>query len=151
MLMSINIHPLFGFLALISQSVLEPLLRCRLNDHAFDLKCRKDHSVDVFAQGQRSYSAQHLSGEINAHVVQDGFIVKEGVVATPGIHFRKREASILQEVELNVSDLASKVRASAHPACNGHARLEAWLFACLVCLVTHAKFDILGHCNKVGK
>ena len=149
--MSIDIHPLFGFFAFISQSVLEPPLCCRFNNCAFDLERGKDDIIDMFAQGTRSYSAQVLSSKINAHVLQDSFVVEEGVVATPGIHFRKREASILQEVQLNVLDLISKVRASAHPACNGHACLEAWLFAWLVHLVMCAKFDILGHCNKAGK
>ena len=96
--MSIDIHPLFGFFAFISQSVLEPPLCCRFNDCAFDLERRKDDIIDMFAQGTRSYSAQVLSSKINAHIVQDSFIVEEGVMTTPDIRLRKREASILQEV-----------------------------------------------------
>ncbi len=38
--------------------------------------------------------AQCLSGKINAHVVQDHFIVEEGMMAILGKHFRKREASM---------------------------------------------------------
>jgi len=38
--------------------------------------------------------AQRLSGKINAHVVQDHFIVEEGMMAILGKHFRKREASM---------------------------------------------------------
>jgi len=72
-------------------------------------------------------------------------------MTTPDKHLRKREASILQEVQLEVSYLTSKVRASAHLACNSYTCLEAWLFACLVRLVMCTQLDVLGHCNKVGK
>jgi len=38
--------------------------------------------------------AQHLSGKINTHVMQNHFIIEEGMMAIPGKCFRKREASM---------------------------------------------------------
>src|SRR6266851_299116 len=58
---------------------------------------------------------------------------------------------MFQEVQLCVLNFASKVRALAHPTCNGNARLEAWLFACLARLVVCAKFDIFDHGNEERK
>jgi len=75
--------------------------------------------------------------------MQDSFVVEEGVMTTLDICLRKREASILQEVQFDVSYLMSKVRAFAHLTCNGHTHLEAWLFAHLVsnamCSCVHAR------------
>ena len=130
--MSVNIYPFFCFFALISESELEPMPCGNLRDSAFDLKCRKDHCINV-------------------HVMQDCLIVKEGVMPTLSICHWKREVSMFHEIQLCMLNLVSKVWAPAHPTCNGHARLEAWLFACLAHPVICVKFDIFSHRDEERK
>ena len=106
----------------------------------------------MLAQGQWNYKSQGLCGKINVHIVQHGLIVEEGMMATLGICFRKREASMFQEIQLSMSNFTCKVRALAHLRCNGEACFEAWLFGYLAaCLVLCVKFDILCHSSKEGK
>jgi hypothetical protein len=42
--------------------------------------------------------SQDASGEINTHIVQDRFIVEEGVVAFPCMHFMRGEVVMFQEI-----------------------------------------------------
>ena len=62
-----------------------------------------------------------------------------------------RKLVMSAEIQLIVSNLAGKVRALAHPACNCHACTETWLFAHVLLLIPLAKFNILGHSNKMRK
>jgi len=58
---------------------------------------------------------------------------------------------MFQEVQLVGSDLTSKIRALAHPTCDRHACLEAWLLAHLGCIVACMKFNVFEHSDKQGE
>lgn len=68
----------------------------------------------------------------------------------PDKRFTGRKALILQEKQFILSDLARKIRALAHPTRNGHACAEAWPFACVMFLVSRAKFYIFRHGRELG-
>ena len=50
---------------------------------------------------------------------------------------------VLQEIQLKMSDLASKIEPLSYMTCNGYARTQAWMLACLVLLELCAKFYIV--------
>ena len=72
-------------------------------------------------------------------------------MAFPRMQFARREMTMFQKVQLVVSNLSSKIRALAHPTRDRYACLEAWLLACLGCIVACTKFDVFGHSNKQGE
>jgi hypothetical protein len=58
---------------------------------------------------------------------------------------------VLREVMFIFSDLASKIRAFAHSACNGETCIETGASAQIVLLVLCMKFDILRHSNEMSE
>ena len=84
MLMAIHIHPLFENFALISKLGFEPSACSCFSNHAFDSECRQNYIVDMLTQNPRAYSVKCLRCEVNANIMQDGFIVKKGVMAMLG-------------------------------------------------------------------
>ena len=130
--MTINIYPLFCLLALVAKPALEPPLGSWLRDRTLDPKRRENGLINVLVQRSRGHTSKGLSCKINAHVVQDCFVVEEGVLAMMHIFSSMWEVMVFQEVQLIITNLSSEVRAFAHPMRNGDACLEARLFAHLV-------------------
>src|SRR5260221_6449579 len=71
-------------------------------------------------------------------------------MAMPDKGFGWRKLAILEEMELIMSDLTSKIGPSAHPACNGNACTETGPPACLRVPVVFTKLHILRYSDKMN-
>ena len=149
--MAIHIHSLFCLLALILELESEPSMGSQLSDHALDSKSWEDSVINMLTQHPRGDCAETLHCKVHMHIVQYGFIIKDGVLAMAGIFLGWRQMTKSQEMQLIMSDLMSHIRAFAHLMCNGQARMETGLLASLELLVAHSKFYIFRHSDKLAK
>ena len=81
--MAIDINALSCFFALVSEFRSEPSMGSRFSNRPLDAKCRENNIIDMLTQDSRVYSAEILACKINTDIVQEGFVVEEGVMTMP--------------------------------------------------------------------
>jgi hypothetical protein len=151
MFMAVHIHPFFCLLALIPRFESEPSLGSQLCDCGLNCESGEDHSIDMLTEGSGGYSAKNMGCKIHAHIMQDGFIIKECVMTVSDKRSGWGKMMVLEEIELIVSDLTSIIGAFAHLVCNGNACTKIGPLAHFCFLVLCAKFNILRYSNKLRK